>query len=381
MNESHTGLPAQQGAQGTPSTHSDPHQLTSALADLAFAPTPHPQVVVVAWQPSACVGVQAADLLKNGCVVTIGNFDGAHRGHQVLLEQTRQIARARAIPSVAITFDPHPLQVLAAQQAPALLSTVSQRIQLLAQCGVDAVLVVPFSAEMARWAPQRFIDEVLVGRLNAQAVCVGQDFRFGCQASGSVDTLRECGSFQQVCAVPLADDEQASRLSASRARRLISDGEVERAAAVLGRPFQLEGVVERGHQRGRALGFPTANVALDAAAGLQLPADGVYAGTLAVLAPPSDWPSWADVGATTGLRLGDWAAAAISVGTNPTFDGVNRQVEAYVLDRDDLQLYGWQVGVRFVSRLRPTLRFTSVEELVQAMHHDVDQARVLLDPP
>ncbi len=340
-----------------------------------MAPTPAHMPLQLSWQQEGTTADLPAPL-EAGCVVTIGNFDGVHRGHQVLLEHTCRLADQLGLPAVALTFDPHPLQVVAPAQAPLLLTSLNQRVALLGGYGMDAVLVVAFDPQVASWVPQRFIDEVLITRLRARAVCVGEDFRFGAQASGTVATLAQCGDLQ-VVPVPLANQPHLGRLSATSVRQFVGRGELEQAAQVLGRPFAVVGSVERGHQRGRQLGFPTANIALEQQ-GRQLPIDGVYAGTLAVLAPPTGWPSWGDVEQTTGLRLGSWVPAAVSVGTNPTFGGVSRQVEAYVLGRDDLQLYGWQVGVRFVRRLRPTVRFTGVADLVQAMHRDVENTRQVL---
>jgi riboflavin kinase/FMN adenylyltransferase len=306
--------------------------------------------------------------------VTIGNFDGVHLGHRAVLGRLVRTARAAGLAAVAITFDPHPLAVLHPDRAPAALTTLEHRLQLLADCGLDAVLVLGFTRELAAWSPQRFVDEVLVGALDARLVVVGHDMRFGHRNSGDVATLVELGEHRGF-AVDVVDDLGAAdagtaeregagerRWSSTWVRTLLADGEVERAAQILGRPHRVTGVVVHGDHRGRELGYPTANLGQDSVG--VVPADGVYAGWL--------------------VRLGDLGAAderlpaAVSVGTNPTFNGQQRRVEAYVLDRDDLELYGETVAVEFVRRLRPTLRFDGVEALVEQMGADVEDCRAVL---
>lgn len=304
--------------------------------------------------------------------VTIGNFDGVHRGHRAVLGRLADAARARGLSAVAITFDPHPLAVLHPDRAPVALTTLDHRVELLAQTGLDAVLVMEFTRELATWSPQRFVDEVLVGALDARLVVVGRDMRFGHRNAGDVHTLRELGE-QRGFEVELVDDigsvrapgddAGGGRWSSTWVRRLVEAGDVETAADVLGRPHRVAGRVVHGDHRGRELGYPTANLGPDAV-GL-VPADGVYAGRLVRLDLPQD---------AADHRL----PAAVSIGTNPTFDGVERRVEAYVLDRDDLDLYGERVGVEFVRRLRATLRFDGVAALVDQMHADVEQCRAVL---
>jgi riboflavin kinase/FMN adenylyltransferase len=296
-------------------------------------------------------------------VVTIGVFDGVHRGHQRIVEHARQAAATLALPVVVMTFDPHPDEVVRPGSHPPLLSTVRRRSQLLAGLGVDAVCVIGFTLEFSRLSPDEFVRAVLVDRLHAARVVVGENFRFGHKAAGDVALLAELGEKYDFTAegVPLLAEDGAT-ISSTSIRVRLAAGDVAGAAHDLGRPHRAEGVVVRGHQRGRALGFPTAN--LETLPHTAIPADGVYAGWLAEL--DSD-----------GSELQRWPAA-ISVGTNPTFDGRERTVEAYALNRDDLDLYGAHMAVDFAERLRPTLRFASADELIAQMHDDVDDARRLL---
>jgi riboflavin kinase / FMN adenylyltransferase len=297
------------------------------------------------------------------CVVTVGVFDGVHRGHQ------RDVGRAKAaggrmgLPVVTVTFDPHPDEVVRPGSHPPLLCSVRRRCELLAGVGVDAVCVIPFSYEFSQLGPDEFVRAVLVDRLHAAHVVVGEDFRFGHKARGDVALLAELGDKYEFTAegVPLLT-EGGVTISSTAIRNLLSGGDVTAAARELGRPHRVEGVVVRGHQRGRALGFPTAN--LEMLPHTAVPADGVYSGWLVGLDPD-------------GAEIERWPAA-ISVGTNPTFDGRERTVEAYALDRDDLDLYGTHMAADFVTRIRGQARFDSVDELVEQMHRDVDAARAIL---
>jgi riboflavin kinase / FMN adenylyltransferase len=293
-------------------------------------------------------------------VVTIGVFDGVHRGHQRIVARAVESAAELRLPVVVITFDPHPDEVVRPGTHPPLLNTPRREWELLAGLGVDAILIIPFTLEFSRLGPDEFVRAVLVDRLHAARVVVGENFRFGHKAAGDVELLTELGEKYDFTTegVPLLT-ENGVTFSSTGIRAKLADGDVAGAAHDLGRPHRVEGVVVRGHQRGRALGFPTAN--LETPPHTAIPADGIYAGWLARLD-------------TDGSELDRWPAA-ISVGTNPTFDGRERTVEAYALDRDDLDLYGDHVAVDFVSRLRPTVRFGSVEELVAQMRADVDDAR------
>ena len=296
-------------------------------------------------------------------VVTIGEFDGVHRGHQRIVARAAEMGAQRSLPVVVITFDPHPDEVVRPGSHPPLLSTSRRRAQLLAELGVDAVCVLPFTYEFSQLGPDEFIRTVLVDRLHAAAVVVGANFRFGHRAAGDVALLGELGEKYEFTAegVPLLADGGVT-ISSTGIRELLAAGDVAGAARDLGRPHRVEGVVVRGQQRGRSLGFPTAN--LETPPHPAIPADGVYAGWLTSLD-------------TDGAEAERWPAA-ISVGTNPTFDGRERRVEAYALDRDDLDLYGAHVAVDFAARLRGMVRFDSAADLVDQMRLDVGAARLIV---
>ena len=294
-------------------------------------------------------------------VITIGVFDGVHRGHQRIVGTAVAEARRRGLSSVVITFDPHPDEVVRPGTHPPLLAGTKRRIELLGSLGADAVVVVPFTLELSKMAPDEFVQSVLVDRLHAAHVIVGEDFRFGHKAKGDVALLRELGDKYDFTAEGMPLVANGGTISSTYIRERLDAGEVDLAAASLGRPHRVEGVVVRGHQRGRALGFPTAN--LETLPHTAIPADGVYAGRLVCDSdryPDFSWP------------------AAISIGTNPTFEGVERTVEAYALDRDDLDLYGEHMAADFTARIRDTLKFDSIEALIEEMHRDVDSARDIM---
>jgi riboflavin kinase/FMN adenylyltransferase len=303
-------------------------------------------------------------------VLIIGNFDGVHLGHRHVVRRAREIADADGLPVVAVTFDPHPIAVLRPEHAPMSLTDIDRRCGLLAEAGVDDVLVIPFSREIASWSPQEFVDRVLVDALHAAVVVVGANFRFGAKAAGDVGMLTEAGRTKDFRVDGIALDGGPQVWSSTYVRTCLGGGDVEGAAEALGRPFSVIGRVARGEKRGRELGYPTANVPTR---GLAVPADGVYAGWLTVL------DESADLGQPpAGERL----PAAISVGANPTFDGEReRRVEAYVLDRTDLDLYDELVEVSFEARIRGMVKFDGVEELVETMAEDVSRTRELLGLP
>ncbi|WHP17485.1 bifunctional riboflavin kinase/FAD synthetase [Cellulomonas sp. ES6] len=312
-------------------------------------------------------------------VVTIGNFDGVHRGHVGVLTRMVADARAAGARSVAVTFTPHPQQVHRPETAPPLLTGDEDRLELLGQTGLDAVLLLTYTLEFAQQTAEEFVRRYLVDGLHARTVVVGRDVRFGRGNAGDLATMVELGErygfgvevIEDVVpdgteAEELADalaDPLHRRWSSTWVRELLEAGDVRQAARVLGRPHRMRGTVVHGAKRGRELGFPTAN--LDPDSDGMVPADGVYAGWLR---RPAVAPGSPDA----------VLPAAVSVGTNPTFDGARRSVEAYVLDRTDLDLYGEQVVVEFVERLRPTLRFDSVDALVARMHQDVEGVRGVL---
>ena len=300
------------------------------------------------------------------CVATFGNFDGVHLGHKAVLSRLVAEGSERGLPAVAVTFDPHPAALFHREKGLPLITPDAQRDELLADTGIDGLLVLDFTHEFAQQTAEEYIRHTFVETLQARAIVVGEDTQgFGRGYTGDVDTLRELGQTLGFDVVVLEDlgDEVDPRWSSSAVRHHLAGGEVADAARILGRPHKVVGTVVHGAHRGRDLGYPTANLSQDAL-GL-VPSDGVYAGWLTRLdLEPSD--------------VQRTLPAAISVGTNPTFDGTVRTVEAYVLDRDDLDLYDERVAVEFVEHIRPTLRFDSIEDLLAAMAGDIEQCRRVL---
>jgi riboflavin kinase/FMN adenylyltransferase len=295
-------------------------------------------------------------------VVTIGSYDGVHRGHQLIIGRAVERAREAGLPAVVVTFDPHPSEVVRPGSHPPLLAPHHRRCELMAQLGVDAVLVLPFTREFSKLPPEEFTRTVLVDALHAQLVVEGPNFRFGHKASGDVAVLAGLGARQdfKVEVVDLFVSGAAGEgkpFSSTLTRGLVAAGDVAGAMEVLGRPHRVEVVVVRGAQRGRELGYPTANV--ETLPHTAIPADGVYAGWL--------------------TAAGERMPAAISVGTNPTFDGESRTVEAYAIDRVGLELYGLHVAVDFLAYLRGMEKFDSVDALLVRMADDVKRARELVD--
>ena len=294
-------------------------------------------------------------------VVTVGFFDGVHHGHRRVVRRAVELARERGAAAVVLTFDPHPSEVVRPGTHPPLLTTPDFRSDLMASLGVDAVLVLPFTPELSQQSPAEFVREVLVGRLHAVGIVVGENFHFGHKAAGNVAVLAEfgvgLGFTVEGLALAAPEEGEGSRFSSTDVRRMVLAGDVETAALRLDRPHRVEGPVVHGAKRGRDLGFPTANV--ETPKYTAIPADGVYAGWLVA----------------DGERL----PAAISVGTNPQFDGQQRTVEAYALDRTDLDLYDKHVAIEFVARVRGQERFSGVDELIERMKQDVAKVRVLLE--
>ena len=304
--------------------------------------------------------IEEVDLEDRPSVVTIGNFDGVHLGHRHVLRRAHEVAADSPADAfvVAVTFDPHPMQVIAPSRVPARLTSIDVRVRLLAAAGADHVLVLPFDRDMSQWSPEEFVDRVVVKALRAAAVVVGENFRFGSKAAGDVAFLREQGAAKGFTVEGLALDGDEQPWSSTYVRSLVASGDVAAAAQVLGRFHGVDGVVVEGDKRGRELGFPTANI--PASNAVAVPDDGVYAGWLRV----------------DGMK--DALPAAISVGTNPTFDGIDRRVESYVLDRDDLELYGVHVEALFVDRVRGQVAFDGRTALIEQMHRDVADVRRLL---
>ncbi len=312
-------------------------------------------------------GLEATPADLGRTVVTIGMYDGVHRGHQKLIGAAVARAKAMRRPSLLLTFDPHPAEVVRPGSHPAILTAMDRKAELVAALGVDAMCVLPFTTEFMRLPPETFTHTVLVEHLHAAQVVVGENFTYGHKAAGTVSTLAAEGrrfGFA-VEGVPLAEDSSDSgdvTISSTYIRACVAAGDMVAAARALGRPHRVDGIVVRGDRRGRDLGYPTANV--ESPPYTAIPADGVYAGHLVTRDP-------------RGGASRDRFPAAISVGSNPTFQGSRRTVEAFVLDYDG-DLYGEHVGIEFVSRLRPMAAFADVEALVVAMAKDVSDTRQIL---
>jgi len=289
-------------------------------------------------------------------VVVIGVFDGVHKGHQLLLNRAKEIADGRSI--IALTFDPHPTTVFAPDKAPTMLTTLADRVELLKIHNADQVAVMKFNEKFAAMSPEEFVETVLVNQLKASTVIVGKNFTYGHKAAGTVETLITSGVAHNFTVDVQELKADTAVISSSRIRALVIEGKVEQARELLSRPHRLDGVVVHGEKRGREIGYPTANLGnID---GQTIPADGVYAGWL-----------------TVGINF--WPAA-ISIGTNPTFEGVRgRQVEAYALDQEGLELYDKNASIEFGWYLRPTLKFDGLEPLLEQMKKDCDKARELTE--
>lgn len=285
-------------------------------------------------------------------VVAIGIFDGVHSGHQQI------IATAKHQGDVTVlTFDPHPTSVFAPERTPTQLVNLRDRVELLKKAGATEVEVVNFNKDFSQLTPDQFIEDILVGRFSAEHVVIGENFNFGFKAQGTPKYLSEVGpKYGFGVSIVKLQEDRGSTISSSRIRNLIIDGEIERANELLTRNFYLKGPVIHGEKRGREIGYPTANIGLTPLA--TIPADGVYAGWLTV--GDNKWP------------------AAISIGTNPTFPGIRgRQVEAYALDQVGLDLYDQAAIIEFGFRLRDTLKFDGLAQLLEQMKKDCDQARKL----
>ncbi|MFF6780517.1 bifunctional riboflavin kinase/FAD synthetase [Streptomyces sp. NPDC012510] len=295
-------------------------------------------------------------------VVTIGSYDGVHRGHQLIVGRAVERARELEVPSVVVAFDPRPREVVRPGRRPPLLASRHRRVELMAELGVDALLILPFTLEFARLSPEDFVVRVLVDKLHARCVVEGPNFRFGHKAAGDVAFLAELGHTYDyaVEVVDLCVRGEAGGgepFSSTLTRRLVAEGDVEGAAEVLGRPHRVEGVVVRGAQRGRELGFPTADV--ETLPHSAIPADGVYAG-------------WLRAG-------GEAMPAVISVGTKPYPDGTGRSFEAHAIDRVGLDLYGLHVAVDLLAFVRGQTKSDPIEALPDAVASDVKRSRELIE--
>jgi len=304
------------------------------------------------------VGLEALEPAPGGSAVTVGTFDGLHVGHRALVTRTLEAAEG-GLASTVLTWDRHPFATLRPDRVPLLLSSGRRKIELIEAAGVDVCAVLAFDRELSTWPPERFASEVLASGLGARRVVVGEGWRFGHRAAGNVDLLRSLGETLnfEVDAVGLASSE-GEVVSSTRVRAAVTNGDMDLAATLLGRHFDIDGEVVKGDARGAALGYPTANLDVDSS--LACPARGVYAGR--------------------AFGHGEWHPAAINVGVNPTFGGDESstpiQIEAYLLDFNG-DLYGTELRVEFWRRLRDELRFDSVDRLVAQIGEDVEATRAL----
>jgi len=292
-------------------------------------------------------------------VLTVGTFDGVHRGHQAIIEYLRTRSREKEGVSTLVSFDPHPRSVVHGKDVP-LLTTVRERADILEGLGIDRLVVIPFSEEFAQLKPEKYVTEVLVQRIGLQEITVGYDHRFGRNRAGDVDLLRKLGPDYgfQVDVIP-AQEVDHDVVSSRRIRTVLrEEGDVGKAEELLGRPYQLEGVVARGEGRGRQIGYPTANLALQDARKL-IPKRGVYA-TLVQL--------------PDGSRHG----GMMNIGRRPTFDGMDVTVEVHLFDFDG-DLYGERLSVQFLQRLRDEQKFDSPDALVMQLSEDEQHCRSIVE--
>jgi len=293
-----------------------------------------------------------------GTVVTVGTFDGVHRGHWAVLEEIRERARAADRRSVLVTFDPHPLRIVRPEHAPPLLTTPLEKKEILAESGLDYAVFIAFTETLSRYGPRRFVEEILVDRLHVEELVIGYDHGFGRDRSGNADTLREIGAdlgFAVDVVAPVEAGDEA--VSSTRIRAAVADGRMDEARLCLGRPYSMRGVVVRGDGRGRGLGFPTANLEVPASDKL-IPPAGIYA--------------------VRGVLKQGTYIGALHLGPRPTFVGSPPSVELHLLDFEG-DIYGEVVRVDFVQYLRPVLPFDSVGALIEQMHEDVGLARRVVD--
>jgi riboflavin kinase/FMN adenylyltransferase len=308
-------------------------------------------------------GLDDAALCRDG-FVSIGNFDGVHRGHQSMIAELVRNAREHAAPAVVFTFDPHPIALLRPGQSPPPLSTTERKLELLSQCGVDGVIVYPTDQELLQLTPREFFDRIIRGRLQARGLVEGPNFFFGHSRAGNIETLRDfcaaAGIDLEIVPPVVVGDHL---VSSSEIRRLIVEGRVREAGSLLGATYRVSGTVVRGAERGRTIGFPTANLE-----GIRtvLPRDGVYAGR-ALVGPTS--PVASEAGAK-------WFPAGINIGVSPTFADQERKVEVHIVDFAG-DLYGCRVAVELTERLRDTVRFGGIDELKTQLAIDIDRARAL----
>jgi riboflavin kinase/FMN adenylyltransferase len=305
-------------------------------------------------------GLDEVDVDDVGTVVTLGNFDGVHRGHQTVLTTVAALAREEGLTSIAMTFDPHPRTVHRPDDPTVMITSTGQRADLIAATGIDALLIQPYNLDFAAQTAEEFVRTYFVDALKARIVVVGDDVRFGRDNEGTIETLRSLGEKYGFRTETIDEVGRGGRYSSSRIREQLTAGDVAEVADQLGRYHAVHGTVVHGDARGRDLGFPTANLSEDHQ-GL-VPADGVYAG----------WATFSDDGQSY--------PAAISVGTNPTFKGSTRRVEAYVLDKEfgEFDVYDREMTLEFVARIRGQVAFTGMDDLIVQMHEDIADVREVL---
>lgn len=292
--------------------------------------------------------------------ITIGKFEGLHFGHRRLISELRLVAQKRELNPVVVTFDRHPLTLVAPEKAPVPLVSVAQKTELIGKQNVAATVVLPFTRELSSLTPIEFVRDLLVGQLRMRAIVIGRDFKFGHKGRGDVDFLQDHAHEFGYEVIVVEDEigDNGRRASSTWVRECLDGGDVESATEVLGRYHEVRGIVVHGAKRGRELGFPTANLEPETLEGF-IPADGVYAG-------------WVHLGEESH-------PAAISIGNNPTFEGVpQKQVEAHIIDVSGIDIYGQRVRVSFVRRLRGMEKFDSLDALIARMQMDVDETRLLL---
>jgi riboflavin kinase/FMN adenylyltransferase len=290
-------------------------------------------------------------------VVTVGTFDGVHRGHRQVLEEIGRRAERVGGRSILVTFHPHPLRIVRPEHAPPLLTTVTEKRDILAQSGLEYVVFVPFTRTLQRYSARRFVEEILVRRVGMRELVIGYDHGFGRDREGSVGTLRQIGQEMGFDVdVVQAVEVDGEPISSSRIRRLLGDGDVGAGNRLLGRSYTVDGVVVRGERKGRELGFPTANIQV-ADPEKMLPREGIYA--------------------VHGWVRGERIPGLLHLGPRPTFAGFAPSVELWLMDWSG-DIYGDRVRVEFVERIRDILPFTSAAALVQAMHADEQRGREIL---
>ena len=300
-------------------------------------------------------GIQTVQRKLKNPAITIGNFDGVHKGHQALFQRVKQLAEELNGESVVVTFDPHPLEVLFPKKAPSFITSHRHKLDLIASCGIDATIIIPFDHEFSRMSAREFVEAVLVEKIGARAIVVGHDYRFGHSREGDIAFLKKLGEqygFKVQIVTGLRVNDTV--VSSTAIRQMIVSGNIKEANRLLGRFFEVSGTVIPGRKRGVSLGFPTANIRMPA---ITSPRTGVY-----VVQAEVD-------GKTYG--------GAANLGYNPTFGDTDLSLEAHLFDFDQ-DIYGKTITVRFIDRLRDELRFSGPDELAAQIRKDVDTAKKIL---